>query len=279
QVVFFREIVQLQAPGKDELVARDLLFDIFLHIVLVVDIAENLLEHIFHRNDARRSAELVDHPGDALALLREAVHQVYRAHRLRHCRDRMQHLPDGLRPAVQVQVVEVAEDVVDRPVVDNDLRQLRFDELLPHIRDRGADINRLDLIARDHAHADADIHEVERILKPLRIEVVALVLVPVPVQALLHEVLQVHPVEYGLMLPYADIEQVLKNEFGHRDEQLRQGKQEVIHYQHRQREYGKHLLRLRAKDGFRQEFGEYENDDRRDQGIDDQPCVLVRGGD
>ena len=56
------------------------------NVVLVLDLAENLLQHVFERNDARRAAEFVDHNGDVRTVLDKILqHQLQRhGHRARN---------------------------------------------------------------------------------------------------------------------------------------------------------------------------------------------------
>src|SRR6267154_417957 len=71
-VAFFREIdaqVLLQLAQRDGAVGEDHAVALhakllLLHVALVVDLADDLLDHVLEGDDAARAAELVDHDGD-----------------------------------------------------------------------------------------------------------------------------------------------------------------------------------------------------------------------
>ncbi len=64
EAIFFVKILHLQSAREDVFVGTDLFFGQIGYVMLVLDFAENLLQHIFERDYARRTAELVDHHGD-----------------------------------------------------------------------------------------------------------------------------------------------------------------------------------------------------------------------
>ena len=99
--VAFVEVFHFEPARKDVLVLVDLLLDHILLVVLVLDLAENLFQHVFERDDARRTAELVDHHGDVGAVLDEVFQQRLQRHGLRHEIGRHQHLPQIGRLAEQ----------------------------------------------------------------------------------------------------------------------------------------------------------------------------------
>ena len=133
--------------------------------MLVLDLAENLFQHVFERDDARRTAELVDHHGDVGAVLDEVFQQRLQRHGLRHEIGRHQHLPQIGRLAEQALGVDVSHDIVDTALPDEDARIFALDEAARQLFDARRQLDGLDVDARHHAVAHAQIGEVQRVLK------------------------------------------------------------------------------------------------------------------
>ena len=134
--------------------------------MLVLDFSEDLFQHVLERDHPRRAAELVDHHGDVRPVLDEILQHGLQGHRLGHEIDLHHHVGDLCRTREEALRIDVPHDVVDRPAPDENPRILRIDETRGELPDRGLlDVHRLDVHARNHAVADAQVGEVQRILE------------------------------------------------------------------------------------------------------------------
>ena len=110
-----------------------------LDVVLVLDLADDLLEQVLDRHETRRATVLVEHDRDVDLAPLELVQQVVDRHRLGHeyrrpqqrseCRARLRSV---LQDRQQVFRVQDADDLVDRLLEDRDPRVA----LLDHDTDR-----------------------------------------------------------------------------------------------------------------------------------------------
>ena len=97
EVVFLVEILHLQAAREHPLARSDLLLRKVRYVVFVLDFAKDLLQHVLERNDARRTAELVDHHGDVRLVLDEVLQQQLQGHGLGDEIDLHDHVGELLR--------------------------------------------------------------------------------------------------------------------------------------------------------------------------------------
>ena len=109
-------------------------------VVLVFDLADDLLDEVFDRREADRRAVLVDDDRHVLVAGLHAAQQLRRARRFRHEHRVAQHecwidvsaslLGFLLRDAHRVLDVEDADDLVEALVVDRVARELLFEGLI-----------------------------------------------------------------------------------------------------------------------------------------------------
>ena len=140
--------------------------------MFVLDLAENLFEHVLERNDARRPAELVDHHGDVAAVLDEILQHQLQRHGLGHEIDLHHHVGDIGRTREQALRIDITDDVVDALAPDENTRIFRIDEPRRELPDRRVvDIHRLDIHTRHHAVANPQVGEIQRILEKFELVV------------------------------------------------------------------------------------------------------------
>ncbi len=128
-----------------------------LGVVLVLDLADDLLEEVFHRHEPGDAAVLVDDDGHLLLGLLELLEQVGHLHRFRYEEDRPDERLDGLALVLLVGVLDDvlghdhALDVVDAVLVDGDARVLLPDDEVLEVVDRG--------VLPDADHRDPGRHD------------------------------------------------------------------------------------------------------------------------
>ena len=86
--------------------------------MFVLDLAEYLLQHVLQRDDARRTAELVDHDGDVRAVLDEIFEHRLQRHGLGHEVDLHHHVGDLRRTREKALRIDITDDVVNRLAPD-----------------------------------------------------------------------------------------------------------------------------------------------------------------
>ena len=184
-------LVDLQASREDVVAVGGLLRDIVSVVVLVLDVAEDLLDDVLQRDDARGAAKLIDDDANRLLLTEEDLHEFL----CRHGLGDEGHLADMVVPflagAEEFEGVDVADDVVDVLLVDEDLGVAALDKLLLQLVGRAVVGDGIDLRARHHAVADLEVGEVEGILEDLHL-VVDLASLRRVVDGGLDEVVEVH---------------------------------------------------------------------------------------
>ena len=127
-----REVVKAHL-GVDQIGVGGQLGDgCFLFVVLVPDLADQLLQNVLHRDDAAGAAVFVDHDGHVRLGLLELFEQLADGLHLQRVDRREQDLAQGLiRDAaadVEVLLVDGAEDVVDGILIDEKPRIFRLGE-------------------------------------------------------------------------------------------------------------------------------------------------------
>ena len=124
-------------------------------VVLVLDLADDLLDHVFDRHQPVDAAELVDHHRDMGARLAHLHQEIEDRQRRRH----EQHLAQqrrelGLAPlgdrGQHVLDVDEADHVVERFAIDRHARVALLDHAAHHIGERRLDVERHDVDARHH---------------------------------------------------------------------------------------------------------------------------------
>ena len=138
--------------------------------MLVENLADDLLQQVFHRHDARRAAVLVEHHGHVrLEALEVGQHFLHLA-RARHHVHRAHHVPHG-EPARRIaqhrdEVLgqHQADDVVDRLFVHRVARPLRLDHEGHRLLQRAVDVERIDGRPRGHHLAGILLGELEHAL-------------------------------------------------------------------------------------------------------------------
>ena len=127
-VEVLQQVVHVGPPVDPRLVLAEGHDHGLLLVVLVLDLAHDLLDEVLDGDEAGRAAVLVEDDGDVDATSLQAVQEVVDEHRLGHEERRAHEAADGGWPIVadevgqQVLGVEEAHDVVDAAVVDGDAR-------------------------------------------------------------------------------------------------------------------------------------------------------------
>ena len=125
------------------------------HVVLVLDLADDLLDQILDRHQTVDPAELVDHHRDMRARLAHLHEQVEDRQRRRDVQDLAQQPLQPGRPAVgdrrqHVLDVDEADHVVQRLAIDRHARMAVLDHAFDDFGKRLVDIERDDIDARHH---------------------------------------------------------------------------------------------------------------------------------
>ena len=125
------------------------------HIMLVLDLADDLLDHILDRDQPVDAAELVDHHRDMGARLAHLHEQVEDRHRRRD----EQHLAQHRRRlrlaalgdrAEHILDMDEADHVIERLAIDRNARMTLLDHAFDDLGKRRLDIERDDIDARHH---------------------------------------------------------------------------------------------------------------------------------
>jgi len=138
------------AVGQGEDVAR-----IFGNVELVLDLADDLFEHVLDGDEPCHAAELVDHDGQVVAVAAELAQQVVEALALGHEHGRAQQRADVQlgRPLQLEQVLghQDADDVLALAVVHRKARMCRVDDQVQKIIERRVDVDEVHA-GRGHHH-------------------------------------------------------------------------------------------------------------------------------
>ena len=148
-----------QPPIDARRLVRDRDDERLLHVVLVLDLPDDLLDQVLDRHEARRATVLVEHDRDVDAPTLEALEEVVDGDRLGHEQRGAQQAADRGRAVVadeegqQVLRIEDADDVVDVAVVDRDARMALTHDRLDVRAEVGIERERDHVDARDHDDA------------------------------------------------------------------------------------------------------------------------------
>ncbi len=162
------ELVDVRPPVDARLVVGEPDDHRLLDVVLVLDLADDLLEQVLDRDEAGRAAVLVEDDRDVDLPALELVEQVVDRHRLGHEDRRAQERPEGgpgrgvgLQVRQEVLGVEDADDLVDRLLVDRDPRVALLDDEVDRLLERRVRPDPGDRDARDHDLVDAPLAELD----------------------------------------------------------------------------------------------------------------------
>jgi len=164
------EIVDLGA-GLDAEHAFAFADDVVLglvEVVFVLDVANDLLQHVFDRHQSGNAAVLVDDDGDVIAVGTEFLQQHVEPLRFRNEHGGTQHAADvavgfGV-VAQQVLGQQNSNDVVAVLVDDREARVRGFDDVGNEGFGRVVDVDHIHLRARDHDLADAHLGHLQHAL-------------------------------------------------------------------------------------------------------------------
>ena len=154
----------------DFVIGGDLLDRRLLGVVLVLDLADDLLDHVLHRHQAGRAAVLVDHDGDVTLGGLHVVQQVVDRLGLGDIDRRPHQLADvdcAVRAAVALQVgqqvlgVQDPDDVVEALVEHGQAGVAGADDHLEHLVERIVDVDGADADARHHDLVHALLGELD----------------------------------------------------------------------------------------------------------------------
>ena len=234
--------------------------------MLVLDLAENLLQHVFERDDARRAAEFVDHDGDVRAVLDEILQHQLQRHGLGNEIDLHHHVGDLPGPREEAFRIDVAHDVVDRFAPDEDARIFRVDEPRRELFDRGiVDVHGLDVHARNHAVPDAQVGEIQRVLKEFQFVVRLRMLLRVIRVEQCREVLAVETRSDVLLLDAAA--QKAQDAVGQQRGEARHRIENDVEKVDHRRQCAVIEIGIVPENRLGKELGEEDDDDRRNGGI------------
>ena len=138
------------------------------HVVLVLDIADDLLDQVFDGHQSVTPAELVDHHRHMNACHAHLQEQVAHPHRRRHEQKPPHDVAEGERlvrapEGQQIADMDHADDVVERFAEDRQPRMARRAHCLDHAGERRRLLDGDDVGARHHDAADPKFAEVEHI--------------------------------------------------------------------------------------------------------------------
>ena len=235
--------------------------------MFVLDLAENLLQHVFERNDARRAAEFVDHNGDVRTVLDKILQHQLQRHGFGNEIDLHHHVGNTGRTGEQTLRVDIADDVVDALAPDEDARILGIDETRRELFDgRIVDVHCLDVHARHHAVAHPQVGEIQRVLEQLQLVVgFGTRLGTVGVEQR-REVLAVETVRRRPLFDAAarQTQDTVRNERRQPRDRIEQQIEEIDY----RRQRAVIEVRIVAEDRLGQEFREKDDDDGRNGGFD-----------
>ena len=166
------EVVDRERAVDPDVALVDALDRLVREVVLVLDLAHDLLEQVFERDDPLEGAVLVDDERHVLVLAPELRKHRREVLRLRDDMGRANELLDDdvVDPAVvkgpeEVAHVQEADDVVKRPPVDRVTRERRVDHRGEALVGREVDRERHDLGPRHHHLVDLLVREVEDLVE------------------------------------------------------------------------------------------------------------------
>ncbi len=145
-----------------------------LRIELVVDVADDLLEHVLDRREARDAAVLVDDDGHVIAAFTKLRQQRVQALALRNERGGAQEAMQVERRFVRDEVLQQvlrehdADDLVAIVADHGEARMVRLRDDLPHFVGRLILRDDDHLAARDHDVADLRVRDLEHALQASR---------------------------------------------------------------------------------------------------------------
>ena len=198
EVEKFIDLVNFEACRKDVFAAFEPLGDVVRVVVLVLDVAKDFLDDVLKRNDAARAAELIDDDRQRLLLREENLHQFLRHHRFGN----EGNVDDRFAPVGRVSEhfrrVDVALDMVDVVVIDEDFRVAALDEFLAQFVGGAVVSDGDDFRARNHAVADARFAEIEGVLEDFDL-VVDVVVVLCAVDAGMDEIVEIDSRKFAFL--------------------------------------------------------------------------------
>ncbi len=137
--------------------------------MLVLYLAKHLLHDVLQGDEAAGAAELVYDDGEAYLLLQQTLHELGGRHGLGDEGDDADIGRPRLADAEELGGVDVADDVVDVSVVDDNLGAAALDKLLTELFEGGVLLYGVYLGTRYHAVAYFGVGEVEGILEYLHL--------------------------------------------------------------------------------------------------------------
>src|SRR5687767_8055492 len=160
-------VLEWRAPVDECLALGDGHDELLLDVVLVADLAHDLLHDVLERDEPRGTAVLVDDDGHVVLLLLHLAEQLVDLLRLRDEVRRPEQLAQRWRALAardapeDILHVQDADDLVGRPFVDGDPGVADEHDALEHLLRRRRDVDGDDLGARDHELVDLLVTEVE----------------------------------------------------------------------------------------------------------------------
>ena len=136
--------------------------------VLVVDLAHEFLEHVLERHQALGTAVFIEHDGELVFFLLEEFEEPIERHGLGHEECSMHDLAELDRPAhpvVPEHILQrhVAEDMVERPLVDGKSRVAGHRDGTDHLGRWRLDVEGIEVDSRPHDVAHAPLAEPQRL--------------------------------------------------------------------------------------------------------------------
>ncbi len=150
--------------------ANDFIFRLFVFIVLILDIADDLLEQIFHRHQPVRAAIFIDDNGDVASGMAHAHQQIDNSHRRRHEQHLAHHRMRVERLVArqhrqQILHMDKALHLVERILVDGNAGVALLDDVAHQFRQLDIAIDGGDVGARHHDVADFDVAEGQHVMQ------------------------------------------------------------------------------------------------------------------
>ena len=156
----FVQGINLHSTRQQILIVRYFFSHMRLHIVLVLNLSENLLHQILKCHDTRRTAKLVHDNSQALLLLHQQFHQFIRRHRLRNDRYATDMLGPILRILEKLGRMDIPDNIVNILVIHQYLRKSCLDKLRTQFLYRSRRITGYNLRPGHDTIPQTDIREV-----------------------------------------------------------------------------------------------------------------------
>ena len=159
--------------------------------MLVLNLTEDFLHNVFQRNDSTSTSKLINDHGKRLLLLQEHLHKFAGSHRFGHKRHLLNVLQPFFRLTEHLRGMDIARDVVNILMIDNNLRLSAIHKDGHQVIQRTVVLYGLNLRSGYHTVAHLSVGKVQSILENLHF-LVDIVLILSIINTRLHQIVEVH---------------------------------------------------------------------------------------